>query len=253
MGLRMHRRDQEKIAVQCLLELECMGISVEVVQDFRRVPSLLAQLGRPLGAANNPEKILMTQTNALWVVGSRLDETQTELLPLIGCGIRVDDLGQEDVQSFVGRSIEVLFDVKVTGVTAEIFSGRRWGRAAYVGALTSGLTLGLGRSARKVVQLVMAYAHYRAFTDLGSDVNYCFLRQSDGGKGVTYGFLNAETFVWKTDELMFPDGNPGWIMSTSRGQAVSVMLAAASLLPQGLGVNQKLGLPAGISNTASGH
>lgn len=237
----MHRRDQEKIAVQCVLELERMGLSVEVIQDFERIPELMERLGRPLGVANDPRTALMTQTNSFWIVGSRKQEVSGQYEPLIGCGVRVDDLGDEDVEAFISRSLQVLFGVRVTGVSADIFAGTKWGRAAYVGALTSSLTIGLGRSARKSVQLLMAYAHFRAMTDLNADVNYCFLRDKDASKGVTYGFLSADSFVWKTDRDIFNDGNPGWLMSTSNVQMPSLMLAASKLFSDRLSIDEQSG------------
>ena len=226
----MHKREQERIAVMCLLELERMGLRIEVLQDFARVPAEMEALGRKLGIANDPRRLLLTKANAMWLVAYRTPEGAASEVPVIGFGIRLDDLGEEDAESFVARSLNVLFGAKVRAVRSDIFAGRRWGRAAYLGALTSGASVGLGRNTRKIIQLMTAYAHYRAFADLAADTTYCFLRAEDAAKGVAYGFMTADAFVWETEAPIFSDGNPGWVMSTRKRQMPSVMIAASRLL-----------------------
>ena len=243
---------QEKIAVRCLQEMERLGVELEVLKDFRRVPEVMSKLGRPLSSPSDPSQVLMTEANSFWIVGRRGDDISGLSEPVIGCGVRVDDLGSEDVETFIARSVEVLFGVDVLNVTSDAFAGRTWGRAAYIGALTSGVALGLGRDAKKIIQLLMTYTHYRAVTDLRADVNYCFLRQRDEAKGVMYGFLSAEQFVWQTSEDMYPDGNPGWIVTTSARQMPSLMIRASQLLSQSLSENQENDFTVEVASSAGG-
>ncbi|MEO0765183.1 MAG: hypothetical protein AAFY75_04125 [Pseudomonadota bacterium] len=249
----MERWQQEKIAVQCLQEMERLGVQLEVVKDFRSIPAVMSQLGRPLSSPSDPSKVLMTEANSFWIVGRRVDEKTGQNKPVIGCAVRVDDLGCEDVESFISRSVEVLFGVNVLSVNSNAFSGRTWGRAAYIGALTSGVSLGMGRDAKKIIQLLMTYTHFRAVTDLRADVNYCFLRQRDEAKAVTYGFLSAEQFVWQTSKQMYSDGNPGWLVSTSASQVPSLMVRASRLLSQPFSENKQGEFSVEIADPAGGN
>ena len=213
----MHRRDMEKVAVKCLLELEAMGVRVDVISDPSKVANAISSLKSSTGAAYDDKRLLLTQTNTFWIVASREDQ------PVLAFGVRVDDLGQEDAQSFLSRSIEVIFGVKVSGVSHSIFQGKKWGRAAYFGGFQSTLAKGLSRDGSKVMQLLAGYAHHCAFVDLRSDVNYSFHRMSHGGRGLPYGFNHVDPFVWRTDRPMYPDGDPGWVMQLRSEDLPSVL------------------------------
>lgn len=240
----------EEIAVQCRQELRQMGVQTEVIRDLAAAPGLMEDLGRPLSAANDPSKFLMTQANSFFVAGyASVDGSENREI-VIGSGVRVDDLNDESAQGFIARSIDVLFGVRATELEDPSFERQFWGRAAYVGSLTSNLSIGLGKRSKTAVQLIMAYTHYRAFIEYGSKVNYCFLRQSDHAKAVTYGFLNVGCFPWRTDRLMYPDGNPGWLMTTRRDQLPSLMLAASRIIDQRLGVNDQLFPRIEVNNAA---
>lgn len=206
----MNRRMLEKLAVRCLLELEAMNIAVEVVSDVRCVRNAIAPLMSGPGMALDAESLLLTQANSFWVVARHKD------VPVLAFGVRVDDLGSEDVQSFIGRSVETIFGVRVTGAVDNLYQGKRWGRAAYFGGFVANRPAGMFREWPQVFFLVAAYAHHCAFVDLGSDVNYSFHRDSDEHKGVRYGFLKRMPFDWATDSDMYPDGNPDWVMHLSR-------------------------------------
>ncbi|MEL6467077.1 MAG: hypothetical protein AAFQ58_19115 [Pseudomonadota bacterium] len=242
----------EEIAVLCLQELRRMGVRTEVIRDFETVSELMEGLGRPLSGANDPQKLLMTRANSFWVAGYSNDKETGKDKIVIGGGVRVDDLREESAQAFVGRSIGVLFGTKATAVEDASFEHQYWGRAAYVGSLTSNLATGLGRQSRFAVQLIMAYTHYRAFIEFGSEVNYCFLRQGDHSKAVTYGFMNAGCFPWRTEKPMYQDGNPGWLMTTRRDQLPSLMLSASRIIDQRLGVDDQLFPRIKVNNSAGG-
>lgn len=231
----MHRREMERLAVECVQNLEALGVNIEILTDFDRVPEILDALAADIGPANNPEKLLMTSANAFWVVAYRGGE------PMAAFGVRADDLGMFDAQSFLPRSIEVIFDVKVEDCMSEVFAGRKWIRAAYFGGLISRLGRGggLGKDSVRIIQLMTAYAHHCAFRDLGSQVNYCFLRGGEGTRGLRYGFLDADPFVWQTDRPMYSDGNPEWVMQLPVDRASSLMASMSVLMQHRLAENKK--------------
>lgn len=229
----MHRRDLDRIAVECLIALEAVGVSVEIVSDFEGVPDVLAKFDAVLGPANNPERLLMTAGNSFWVFAHRAGE------PIAAFGVRVDDLGDEDAQAFLPKSIQVIFGVKVTGQLSDIYVGKRWGRAAYFGSFVSRTARGLSRDGRRIIQLLTAYVHHCAFRDLSADVNYCFLRGVDGSRGLSYGFMNADPFVWTTDRPMYKDGNPEWVMQLPRSRMPALMTSMSILMRHGFTEDQK--------------
>lgn len=231
----------EKVSVQCLLTLECMGVEYLHTNNFSEARTLMTELGKSLGPANNPDKLLLTESNSLWVFG--LVNGQ----PVIGGGIRTDDLGTEDVQSFLPRSVKMIFDTTVDNCSYEVFEGRHWGRAAYLGNFASNLAHGLGSSGRDIVRLFTAYTHHRVFSDLGVDTTYCFIRRRESHKGLSYGFMRCDPFVWSTTKPMFSDGNPEWVMSLERNMLPSLMGSVVPILSERLSINQQF-VPTVITN-----
>lgn len=222
----MHRRKQEMIAVRCLLELEAMGVRVDIVSDVRRARDLISPLRDGPGLAHDASRLLLSGANVFWAL-AYLDEKL-----ILAAGVRVDDLGSDSVQEFLARSIEVIFGVNVTGVSHDVFEGRKWGRAAYFGGFTAETARGLGRSGARLIQLLAAYVHHCSFLDLGADINYSFHRGSDSQRGIPYGFLGADPFIWSTDRPMYEDGNPVWVMQLPREKLPSVLVHASNLLKE---------------------
>lgn len=242
----MHRREMERTAVECLHALEALGVRVEIVSDFAKVPVVLEKLDATLGPANNPSKLILTSANAFWVLAYRDDS------PIAAFGVRADDLGDDDAQTFLPKSIEVVFDVKVTRALSRIYQGQKWGRAAYFGGFVSKTAKGLSREGGRIVQLLTAYVHHCSMRDLEADVNYCFLRGADGFKGLSYGFLNADPFVWATDRPMYVDGNPQWVMHLTRDRLPALMTSMSMVLRSGFTENQHALFAVQVDNAASG-
>jgi len=218
--------------VECEIALEAEGVTIEIVHDYERLSEMLAELDTAPGPAIDPQRLLLTRGNSFWVFAYR------DGAPLAAFGVRVDDLGDEDAQGFLPRSAQVIFDVKITGRTSDIFSERRWGRAAYFGGFVAKSARGLSKSGRRVIQLMTAYVHHRAFVDLDSDINYCFLRGEDGPRGLLYGFLHADPFVWTTDRPMYSDGNPEWVMQLPRHRMPALMTSMSLLMRDRLAENK---------------
>ncbi|WP_299144074.1 hypothetical protein [uncultured Tateyamaria sp.] len=231
----MRHDELEMIAVGCRAELRSMGVELRVSQNFEEIRGEFAQLDKDLGPAGDPASLLLTRANSFWIFATK------DGLPILGFAVRMDDLVDEDAQAFLIRSLHVIFGVHVTRTAFSIFAGRHWGKAAYFGDLKANIRNGLATDGGKIIRLAFAYAHYRAFTDFGSDIHYCFLRAKDRAKGASYGFLEGEPFDWETDRSIYQDGNPEWIMQTRRERLPSLLADAAKLLPQweGFAVDKK--------------
>lgn len=247
----MRHDELEMIAVGCRAELREMGVELVVSQRFDDVGEVFrildTQNRKGLGKAGDPDHLLLTQGNAFWLIAMR-GET-----PILGFAVRVDDLRGESADSFLARSIRVIFGASVKRAAFDLFAGRQWGRAAYFGDLKANTAQGLGPEGAKIIRLAFAYAHFRAFRDFDADVNYCFMRDSDRSKAFYYGFLEADPFDWETDENLYPDGNPEWIMQIPKERLPSLMAHVAKALPkwQGIAVDkkQRFGI---VNNTAGG-
>jgi len=242
----MRRDEVEMIAVKCRLELEALGVELRLVQDHAEIIKLIDQLDKRIGPASDPNRLLLTQSNSFCVFVFNGDS------PVLGFAVRLDDLGAEDAQSFLPRSIETIFGVRVTEARHEVFAGKRWGRSAYFGDLKSSTSRGLSADGRKIIRLSTAYAHYRAFNDFNADTNYCFLRGSDVRNGVPYGFLKATPFVWETDRRIYSDGNPEWVMQLSQSDLPSMLASVSALLPKRVAVKNKPLLGISEVKSASG-
>lgn len=229
----MRAIDVERDAVLCLLALESMGVGVTYVTDLTKVAGIMARLGKAIGPAANPSRLLLTERNCLWAFAHKNGE------PLVGFGVRIDDLGGEDAQSFLARSVEVIFDVKVTGAKYDIFSDRRWGKIAYIGDLKSISKFGLSRQGASIIRYLMAYTHYRLVRDYGVDVNYCFIRASDLRRSEAYGFLDRDPFVWETNSPLYPDGNPAHVLQMPKEKLCSLMASVSPYFPERFAINQK--------------
>jgi len=228
------------------MALEAMGVVIEIVSDFERVPSFLAELDADYGSAHNPEKLLMTSTNSFWAFARRDDE------PIAAFGVRVDNLGDESAGAFIPRSIKVIFGVNVIDSVSDIYEGAKWGKAAYFGGFVSRTARGLSQEGRRIIQLMTAYVHHCVFRDLDADVNYCFLRGGDGSRGLAYGFLHADPFVWMTDRPMYPDGNPEWVMQLSRERMPALMTAMSILMRHRFAEDQEPLYSVKINHAAGG-
>jgi len=234
----------QKIAVRCRLELERRGIDLRVVQDLDEVVDLFKVLDKKPSKANDPKRILLTKRNSFSVFCFEDGE------PLMGFMVRIDDLGDEDAQSFLRRSVETIFDVTVTKTRSDLYSGRYWGRAAYFGDLKTvssnssnpgkdGADVGISPKLGRVIRFATGYAHFHAMDHFGSQMNYCFLRKSDERNAVPYGFLENDAYVWDTDKTLYPDGSPSVIAQLSRERLPSAMYRMAEFLPDLVTVDQK--------------
>lgn len=240
----MQHYEMQKIAVRCHLELELRGIELRVVQDLDEVVDLFKVLDKSPSRANDPKRILLTRSNSFSVFCFEDGN------PIMGFMVRVDDLGDEDAQSFLRRSVETIFGVQVTKTRSELYKGRMWGRAAYFGDLKTvssnvsnpgkeekdtGISPKLGR----VIRFATGFAHFHAMDHFGSQMNYCFLRKSDERNAVPYGFLENDAFVWETNETLYPDGSPSVVAQLSRVRLPSAMYRMSEFLPDLVAVDKK--------------
>lgn len=214
----------EYIATQCRLALEARGYTIKIVQDFSAIPDLMARLGGRCSPPLDPRRNLFTKTNALWLFVFQDGE------PVIGGGVRVDDLGDEDLGSFIQRSLPLTFNVQAEPHPHRIFEGRISGRVAYFGDLKASTARALGRGGDEALKLYTAYGHYRIMKDLRADATYCYLRRVDKRRAENYGFLDTDPWVWKLDRDMYPDGSPKWIGHLRRERLPALLDSVTDLL-----------------------
>lgn len=220
----MENWEIEHIAVRCRLALEARGYEVRVVQDFDAIPDIMEQLGGRCSPVLDPRKNLFTKKSALWIF-AYLDGH-----PVIGGGARVDDLGREDLGSFIERSLPVTFGVRAERSAYRIFEGRVSGRVGYFGDLKATTSRALARGGSDLIRLYTTYGHYLVMKHLGADATYCYLRGVDKRRAESYGFLNTDPWIWKLDKKMYPDGNPKWIGHLSKERLPALMQSSLDLL-----------------------
>lgn len=206
------------------MALEARGFTIRVVQDFERVPDLMAEIGGRCSPVLDPRRNVFTRNTALWLFAYH------EGKPVIGGGARVDDLGSEDLGSFIQRSLPVTFGVNAQPHPFNIFDSRISGRVGYFGDLKAKTARALASGGDAAIRLYTAYGHYRIMKDLGADATYCYLRRSDKRRAENYGFLDSDPWIWTLDRNMYPDGNPKWIGHLRRERLPALLESVRDLL-----------------------
>ena len=220
----MEKWQLEHTAARCRMTLEMRGIEIRVVHDFSEVPLLMGQLGKKSSGILDPRRNVFTRKNSLWMFAL------ADGRPVIGGGVRVDDLGGENLSSFLQRTLPVTFSVKPRDSDCQIFKERISGRVAYFGDLVAETSVGMTPRGKEAIRLFTAYGHYRIFSDFDASYTYCFLRGRDWRRASVYGFLDTDPFEWETDRTMYPDGNPEWIAHLARNRLPSLFKSVSGLL-----------------------
>lgn len=229
----MQHDEMELVANRCRIELLNLGFELKMIRSIPEMEALFQELDKTPGPAVDHRNLLLTEKNCFSIFcfedGS----------PVVGFAVRIDDFGSEDAQSFLPRTIETVFDVRVTGVLSAPYADHRWGRAAYFGDLKSRNDRGLSRKALKVLQLSGAYAQYQAFAHYGADTNYALFRLQDARNAFLYGLYETGPYVWETDRTVFKDGNPGCVAWLTRPNLPLLIAGASLLLPEHFSIDQK--------------
>lgn len=194
---------------------------------------MLAAMGKTPSPMLDPSRNTFTYNNSLWMFALAGGT------PVIGGGVRVDDLGSEPIGSFLSRTLSVTFGVQPASSDWSVLSDGLSGRIAYFGDLGASTINGLNTLGATMIRLFMAYGHYRVLADLKTDSAYCFLRESERRRAVNYGFLDTDPFVWPTDKPMYKDGNPGWIAHLRKERLPALMASVSGDLDNALAINEK--------------
>lgn len=210
----------EYLATQCLMALEHKGYEVRILQDFDKVPEAMDELGGRCSPILDPRRNLFTRTNALWMFA------YYEGTPVLGGGVRVDDIGDEDLGSFILRSLPLAFGVRAKPVNYGIFDRKLFGRVGYFGDLKAEIPSHHWRIADDVIRSFTAYGHFRIMKDFGADCTYCYLRKKDKRRAENYGFLDTSPWIWELDGKMYKDGNPKWIGHLRRSLLPDLLLSS---------------------------
>lgn len=242
---RMENWQIEYLSAQCLWGLESRGLKVRIAHDRDEVLDLMSGLGKKPSSILDPDKHIFTKRNSLWMFATLNGK------PVMGGGVRVDDIGDEDLGRFLQRSLHLTIGVRAIPNDVNVFEGRLTGRVAYFGDLVSASAYGLTARGKEAISLFTAYGHHRVFTDLEADCTYCFLRGRDRRRATDYGFLDTDPFTLETDELMYPDGNTEWVGHLHRSRLPALLHSKKSLFVKPLAEDQKLLLPCHSANTAT--
>lgn len=198
----------EQIAVECLVRLESEGLKLRVVSDPQEAARLLDQTDRAYSTFPlDCKKVAFTRKNAFWIVAMSDDEV------FAGCGVRVDDLGDEPFSEYYVRTSIPTFGSEAYEVGEGFPNNTLMGRVAYCGDLVSPKASKKSLGSNRLLRLFCFYIQFRIFTDFDADFTYCVMRDRQFMRGApqAYGFLSSLPFCWGWHDCPYPGGLPEWV------------------------------------------
>lgn len=198
----------EQVAVECLVQLKSHGLTIQIVTDPAKAASLLDATSRDYSTFPlDGERVAFTRKNAFWIFSMLGEDVHA------GCGVRVDDLGDETFSDYYIRTSQPTFGSKAFEVDDGLPANVLKGRVAYCGDLVSPKASGKPLSANRLLRLFCFYVQFRIFTDFDADWSYCVMRDRQFMRGAAqaYGFLSSLPFCWDWCDCPYPGGKPEWI------------------------------------------
>lgn len=220
----MHR---ERAAVSCLLELERRGLEVRVVSDPMAARDLLDSTGRAFSTLPlDPQRVAFTRRNAFWIFA--LDDHEI----YAGCGMRLDDLGDEPFSEYFARTSLPTFGTDVSVARMSHSLNGLTGRIAYWGDLIAPRKAGKAIGSNKILRMFCYYAQHRCFTDMSADASLCYMQDRNffSGAPQSYGFMSNCTFPWDWVDCPYPGGRPDWVSFLRREQMDELTASIQALL-----------------------
>ncbi len=209
----MNPIERERRAVACLMALEAKGLRIEIVSDPERAARMLDTTGRTYSTFPlDPKRVAFTRRNASWIFAMLDGDVYA------GCGVRIDDLGDEGFDEYFRRTSLPTFGEEMIPASV-VFPGYAiHGKAAYWGDMISPRRRAKGFGDFATLRLFCYYAQHRVFTDFGADVSYCFMQDKMFVRGApqAYGFLSSLPFVWDWESVPYPAGKPDWVSFTKK-------------------------------------
>jgi hypothetical protein len=216
--------ERNQIISACERQLALQGVSVEQVQDFRRIEEILSKSKKDyLTPVVSPLSNDLLQSNAIWLVAWR------EGRPVIVGGSRLEDLAFESVSSFWPRSLERLYGRK-SGDLIESVSPRLaallQGRLAYFGDLH---VMPGERGVLSSVRSFVTIGHMLVSLKWDPDFTYAFIHDRGVAKsaGYRYGFNYAIPNAMKWSNPPHPRSDQEWCAIVSRQDLPFVARQAA--------------------------
>lgn len=200
--------ERERLAVDCLRCMESRGLRLEVVNDPTRASKLLDSTGRAYSTFPlDPKRVAFTRKSAFWLFAMLGDEVW------MGCGVRMDDLGDEPFGEYFQRTSIPTFGQVMCPEAVRFPTDAIAGRAAYWGDMISPARPSKGLDSVFLLRVFCYFAQHRVFADLNADCSYCFMQDRMYLRGApqAYGFLRSLPFVWDWEVMPFPAGRPDWV------------------------------------------
>jgi len=230
----MEQWKQEQVAYECFSALKRLGIDVHIERDMAKARSTMELLEKPYFSRTLDAKhIAFTHTNAFWIFAIQDDE------PLMGAGVRLDDLGGETFRSYFLRTSIATYGEPAIECEDGFEYPELCGRIVYFGDLH--VRPGSSLSSRRllILKLFSYYCQHRSFTDFAADATYCFMRETDHDRRAasSYGFLQSSPFIWTWERSPFLGGIPEWMGITERAQMPKLTYGIRRLLRNKFAIN----------------
>ncbi len=189
------------------------GWTVEQSTDFKAVPQVLQDLGKPamtpiLAPAHND----FTKTNAFWLFA------YDDQGPVACISARMDDVGSEGLGAFISRAMSRSYPPDNEGVlrfTADHVGQQMCGRLVYIGEL---FVRRDARGNRDALEHFLMLAHSVAALKWGADWHYAFMRARDVNLGMdrTYWFTRRWPGVMEWTDPPAGRGESEWLVALPR-------------------------------------
>lgn len=211
--------ERERVATRCLDYLEARGLKFHLVSNPDTAKKLLDSTGRSFSTFPlDPERVAFTRSNAVWMIATKKADGQNFVY--MGCGVRLDDIGDEPFDEYYRRTSKPTYGTPTTPAKEKFPNAPLRGKIAYWGDLVAPPKKDKSLSAGKQLRMFCFYGLHRVFTDYRADASYCFMqdRQFIRGAPQSYGFLSSLPFVWDWETCPFPGGRPDWVSFLQKDQ-----------------------------------
>lgn len=182
--------DAVQAASQALSQIENDGFEIEASTDFRAIPEIVEDLGKPhLTPILSPMRHDYTSRTAFWLILKRRGGSA------VGCvGARLEEVGEGEIAEYWHRNFARHYpsastlNIRLSRSANSTLSGR----LAYIGDLyiEPSSDGGIGRKKRARLSSLLHLVHALVTLEWKVDAAYSFITASDAlrGAGSNYGF-----------------------------------------------------------------
>ena len=214
---------EDRFVARCLDQLGEIGITIRQVRDLSEATELRRQLDpSPISPILDPARTPFTEKNSFWLFAEQ------EGAPILGGGVRYDDIGMEGFERYLIRAMPVIFDTEIVPCQEPTMGDIHGGRLVYFGDLKAKPAGGIGKQRAFAIKAFCVVGHYLSQKEYAQDVTWCFLQNKDYERRShkPYGFLSETPFLHTWASAPFNAGYPEWVVYNSRDQYRKMMIAA---------------------------